>query len=1209
MASAPFQQSGGGERFASAFPVLDFSLRAWRLVFGLGLFLLLAAGAARAQVPVVTAVTSARQVINKGQSLTLSVTATGATSYQWKRGNRIIPGATTSTYTLANAAVADAGPYQVVASNASGSVSRVIFVAVVVPQPQLVVFGNNYQGQMNVPTGLSNVVAMASGWGHSLALKSDGTVVAWGYNNFGQSSVPAGLSDVVAIEAGELFSMALKADGTVVTWGEVPSTPPGVTGVIALTATDEHAYALRQDGTVLEWGQGGNLQAVGGFTNVAAISGGHNGVIGLKTDGALLGWYFRSPIAINGPTDLVAVNAMGFIGLRSNGTVVALSSSLPVAEVPGLTGVSNVTAITVAHLAPFALRSDGTVVTWGGVVFSGNPTPMFPPGLANVVALAARQHHVMVLRDASGDVAPMILGQPTNVTATGTTATFSILAVGTPAPTYRWQRKAAGASDFVSMANAGAYAGVTSPSLMITQVGADMQGDQFRCVVTSAATTLTSNIVTLSLASRRLGSFVTRQPIPAEGVAALFSIEGSGPRTLLIRGVSSTLGAQGVANPLADPQLVVVNAAGTTVTSNDNWGGDSALVTAAAQAGAAALSAGSSDAAVLATLAAGTYTVRLSGAAGGAGTAIFELYDVSQNDGARLTHVAYRGPLDPTTDALVGDLGLRGFGTSDLLVRALGISLDMPGALGDPMLSISNGSTLLAQNNDWRDNVNPTLIGQEANRLGAFEVNTFSSDSAVLISTPASALNLRVTRAFGSGLGTAMLEVFDRSATAVKAPYVVGVPEVQERFIGQAVDFRAIVGGTLPVTYQWRKNGVPIADSKANQGIYYFNITSLDDAGVYDAVVTNASGSTIAASYTLVVSAPGLPTIAAHPASLLLQPGGGGSLSVVPAGAGPFSYQWLKDGVPIAPGTGATLTLSNAHFGMAGAYSVRVMNAGGSVTSQPATVTVFDAGLINLSVRAGAGTGDQTLIVGFVIAGTGSKQVVLRGVGPGLAQFGVAGFLTDPQLAVFNQPILPIYFNDHWGGGTALTGLFAGVGAFALPADSKDAGLVAALTPGLYSAHVSAADAAPGVAMLEAYDADTGLSTTRFTNLSARSQVGTGENILVAGFAIRGAAAKRLLLRAAGPSLTQFGLTKILARPQLTLYSGDTIVAQNTGWSSSPDAAEISAAADKVGAFAFPVGGVDAALLASLQPGNYTLQVSGADGGAGIALVEVYELP
>jgi alpha-tubulin suppressor-like RCC1 family protein len=101
-------------------------------------------------------------------------------------------------------------------------------------------WGENTYGQTNVPGGLSNVVAIAAGANHSLALNSDGTVVAWGDNSFGQSRVPAGLNAVLAISAGPGDSLAVKSDGTVVTWGQtwIGSVPSGLGGELSLSAQE-----------------------------------------------------------------------------------------------------------------------------------------------------------------------------------------------------------------------------------------------------------------------------------------------------------------------------------------------------------------------------------------------------------------------------------------------------------------------------------------------------------------------------------------------------------------------------------------------------------------------------------------------------------------------------------------------------------------------------------------------------------------------------------------------------------------------------------------------------------------------------------------------------------------------------------------------------------------------------------------------------------
>ena len=114
---------------------------------------------------------------------------------------------------------------------------------------------------------------------------------------------------------------------------------------------------------------------------------------------------------------------------------------------------------------------------------------------------------------------------------------------------------------------------------------------------------------------------------------------------------------------------------------------------------------------------------------------------------------------------------------------------------------------------------------------------------------------------------------------------------------------------------------------------------------------------------------------------------------------------------------------------------------------------------------------------------------------------------------------------------------------------------------------------------------------------------------MISGFVIRGDVPKRVLVRGAGPALAAFGLPGTLAAPQVRIFSGESVVAQNAVWSSSPDAGAIAAAGASVGAFAFPNGSADAALIVHLSPGAYTAHVSGVGGAAGVALLELYELP
>ena len=280
------------------------------------------------------------------------------------------------------------------------------------------------------------------------------------------------------------------------------------------------------------------------------------------------------------------------------------------------------------------------------------------------------------------------------------------------------------------------------------------------------------------------------------------------------------------------------------------------------------------------------------------------------------------------------------------------------------------------------------------------------------------------------------------------------------------------------------------------------------------------------------------------------------------------------------------------------------------------TLPAQEARVSNLSVRAEAGGGADTLITGFTVGPGLRKTVLIRAVGPTLGVFGVAGTLADPKLELFSGTT-KIAENDNWNASDANT--FTSVGAFALGANSKDAALVATLDPGSYTAQVSGLGAAAiGVALVEVYEITGG--ATRLINLSTRARVGTGANILIPGLTVApGSAPRRLLLRAVGPGLTAFGVSGALADPKLELLGAAGKIAENDNWetaigTASVDAAQLRTAFGESGAFPLTAGSKDAALLVNLPSGGYTLQVSGvglpAGAGAttGIALVELYDL-
>jgi hypothetical protein len=189
------------------------------------------------------------------------------------------------------------------------------------------------------------------------------------------------------------------------------------------------------------------------------------------------------------------------------------------------------------------------------------------------------------------------------------------------------------------------------------------------------------------------------------------------------------------------------------------------------------------------------------------------------------------------------------------------------------------------------------------------------------------------------------------------------------------------------------------------------------------------------------------------------------------------------------------------------------------------------------------------------------------------------------------------------------------VGAFDFATDSHDAGLLRQgnqlsynTAPQIYSAVVRSASGETGVALLEFYDASS--VHARLLNLSARAKVGTGEDVLIAGFVITGTQPLKVLLRGVGPSLAAKGISTPLANPKLTLYDRlGGAIASNDNWGQAANLADLRAASATVGAFALDNASQDSAMLVTLDPGVYSVQVSSVDGTTGIALAEIYEAP
>jgi len=450
--------------------------------------------------------------------------------------------------------------------------------------------------------------------------------------------------------------------------------------------------------------------------------------------------------------------------------------------------------------------------------------------------------------------------------------------------------------------------------------------------------------------------------------------------------------------------------------------------------------------------------------------------------------------------------------------------------------------------------------------------------------------------------------------TAAVAPNITTAPQGQTVAAGASLTLSVSAAGTPTPTYQWNLNGAAI--SGATSSSYAVATVTSANAGSYTVTVTNSAGS-VTSNAAVVTVTVALPSFVAQPLSVSVATGA--TVALTAAATGAPSYQWSRGGVPISGGTSSTLLISGATAANAGTYTCTAVTSAGSVVSNAATLAVIstsDVGrLTNLSTRAQVGTGANVLIAGFAIGGSGTsgtKPILVRGTGPALTGFGVSGALPDPALTLF-QSSTTVASNSGWAGNAQVTAADAAVGAFALTnTSSLDSALyLSGLASAAYSAQIAGKSGDTGVALAEVYDATPvgtyTLATPRLTNLSARVQVGTGSNVLIAGFVIGGSSAKTVLVRASGPALVPFGLTGTLPDPQLQLFNGTVLLATNNGWGGNPQVASVAAS---VGAFAWTTASSnDSAMLLTLPPGSYSAQVAGASGDTGVALVEVYEVP
>jgi hypothetical protein len=288
---------------------------------------------------------------------------------------------------------------------------------------------------------------------------------------------------------------------------------------------------------------------------------------------------------------------------------------------------------------------------------------------------------------------------------------------------------------------------------------------------------------------------------------------------------------------------------------------------------------------------------------------------------------------------------------------------------------------------------------------------------------------------------------------------------------------------------------------------------------------------------------------------------------------------------------------------------------GGSITGRRYCAPFLGSQLDNISTRAFVLTGDNMVIGGFMVQGAQTKRVIIRAIGPELIQYGVSNPLFNPTLELHDRTGALIASNDNWRttviGGIITSDQVPDIrNSGYAPGDGRESAIIADLAPGNYTAMVRGVNNMTGVGLVEAYDLS-GDASSMLGNVSTRAFVQTGDNVMIGGFIVQGTQAKKVIVRAIGPELTQYGVSNVLANPTLELHNGTgALIASNDNWRTTIIGGVITS--DQMGDIRnsgyAPADGRESAIIADLPPGNYTAIVRGVNDRTGVALVEVYDL-